>query len=385
MKIHEYQAKEILRLHGIPVPEGSVAFSPEEAFNIASKLGGRVVIKAQIHAGGRGKAGGVKVVSSAKEAQSTTSSLIGTNLVTSQTDLSGVPVEKVLVEEVLDIEKELYLAMLIDGASKSITVVASKLGGTEIEEVSANAPHELINTTINPILGIQQYQIRKIAYEFDIPASLLRTMISLVSNLYKVFEANDCSLVEINPLVITKDQRILAADAKLTLDDDALFKHSGIQELQDTKQADPLEIEAQNHGISYVKLDGSVGCIVNGAGLAMATMDVIKSTSASPANFLDVGGSADDERVANALNIVFSDKDVDRILINIFGGILRCDTVARGILLATNKSTKLIPPMVIRMQGTNAEEGRSLLSDSGLNVTLVNDLNEAANAIASLA
>lgn len=385
MKIHEYQAKEILALHGIPVPEGSVAFSSEEAFNVASKLGGRVVIKAQIHAGGRGKAGGVKVVASAKEAQSTTSSLIGTNLVTSQTDLSGVLVEKVLVEEVLDIEKELYLAMLIDGASKSVMAVASKLGGTEIEEVSASTPHELLNITINPILGIQQYQVRKIAYEFDLPSSLLRTIISLINNLYKIFEANDCSLVEINPLVVTKDQRILAADAKLTFDDDALFKHSGIQELQDTKQADPLEIEAGNSGISYVKLDGSVGCIVNGAGLAMATMDVIKSTSASPANFLDVGGSADDERVASALRIVFSDKDVDRILINIFGGILRCDTVARGILLATNTSVKLIPPMVVRMQGTNAEEGRSLLSDSGLNVTLVNDLNEAANAIASLA
>ena len=385
MKIHEYQAKEILARYGVPVPKGRVASTPQEAASIAGELGGNAVVKAQAHTGGRGKAGGIRVVSSAKEAEQEAQAILGTNLVTFQTGPEGVLVEHVLVEEVVDTKKELYLGLVIDGAAQGIVVIASEAGGTEIEEVAAQTPERILRATVDPVLGLQPYQARKLAYDLNLKPELIRPVASLMGNLYKAFEANDCSLAEINPLALTRDDRVLAVDAKLNFDDDALFRHPEIQGLHDTKQEDSLEAEAREYSISYVKLDGDVGCIVNGAGLAMATMDVIGEAGASPANFLDVGGSADEERVAQALNIVFSDPNVDRVLVNIFGGILRCDMVARGILMSAEASSHAIRPMVVRMLGTNAEEGRKLLSESSLDVTLVNDLNEAAEAIKAAA
>ena len=384
MKIHEYQAKEVLARYGVPVPRGRVATTPQQAAEIARELGGSSVVKAQVHAGGRGKAGGIRVVSSPEEASAAAKALIGTRLATLQTGPDGVPVNSVLVEEVVEVESELYVGMAIDGAAEGVVVIASAAGGMEIEEVAETSPDSILRVAVDPVLGLQQFQGRRLAYGMGLSNALIRPVSSLLDGLYRAFEDNDCSLVEINPLGVTADGRVLAMDAKLTLDDDALFRHAELRELQDPAQVDALEVEADEHDISYVKLEGDVGCIVNGAGLAMATMDVINAAGAAPANFLDIGGGADEAKVAKALTIVMSDPHVKRVLINIFGGILRCDVAARGFLMATVEMPDPVRPMVVRMLGTNAEEGRDLLAGSGLNVTLVNDLNGAAEAIRAL-
>lgn len=381
MNVHEYQAKDILSAYGIPVPKGGVASNGEEAAKVANDLGGEVVVKAQVHAGGRGKAGGVKLVASGEEAKQVADSLIGTNLITFQTSAEGVPVRKVLIEETIDIERELYLSMVIDGASKGVVAIASKAGGMSIEEVAEETPELILTQSIDPVLGFQGYQGRALGYGLDLKPELMRSFGTLVENLYKVFVDNDCSLVEINPLVITTDNRVLAVDAKINIDDDAVFRHSDIEKLRDLEQEDPGEIRAREYGINYVKLDGTVGCIVNGAGLAMATMDVISKAGYTPANFLDIGGGTDEEKAAEALKIVLSDDDVKQVLVNIFGGIVRCDVAARGFLLAAEQMPDRVRPMVVRLLGTNADEGRQILADSDLNVTLVDDLSGAAEAV----
>ena len=381
MKIHEYQAKDIFSRYGIPVPSGRVAASGEEAAEIARELGGRAVVKAQVHAGGRGKAGGIKVVQSPEEAAQAAEDLIGATLVTFQTGPEGSPIRSVLVEEVVDVETELYVGMAIDGAAEGVVVIASAAGGMEIEEVAETSPEKIIRVAVDPVLGLQPYQGRKLAYGLGVPRSLERPVGSLMASLYKLFEENDCSLVEINPLGITDDGRALAMDAKINIDDDAMFRQRAATDLRDVEQEDPLEVEAGKFDINYVKLDGDIGCIVNGAGLAMATMDVTHAAGAAPANFLDIGGGADEEKVARSLEIVLSDSDVTRVLVNIFGGILRCDVAARGFVMASERVPDKMRPMVVRMLGTNADEGRQILADSGLDVTLVNDLGEAAEAI----
>ena len=381
MKIHEYQAKAILAKHRVPVPRGDVASTRDEAARVAAEIGGRVVVKAQVHAGGRGKAGGIKLVSTPEEAAAAADSLLGTRLVTAQTGPEGVPVHNVLIEEAVDVAKELYVGVVIDGASEGPLVIASEAGGMEIEEVAETAPEKILRAEVDPVLGLQPYQGRKLAYGLNTEPALVRPIAELIGNLYEAFVARDCSLVEINPLVITTDGRLLAVDAKVSIDDDALFRHPDLLELRDPLQEDPLDSEAAELGLSYVKLDGDVGCIVNGAGLGMATMDVIEAAGASPANFLDIGGSADEEKVAQALRIIVSDSNVKRVLVNVFGGILRCDVVARGLILAAEGMSHATPPMVVRMLGTNAEEGRRIMSDSRLDITLVDNLSEAAEAI----
>lgn len=385
MKVHEYQAKQILSEVGIPVPRGGVASAPDEAAAIASDLGGNVVVKAQVHAGGRGKAGGIKVVSNPDEARSAAQDLIGTNLVTHQTGPDGVPIRAVLVEEALEVDRELYISMVVDGAVQGVAAIASEAGGMDIEEVAERIPEKIVRVPIDPGLGLRPYQARKIASSINVSSSQLRSVSSIMSNIYDMFVDRDCSLVEINPLVVTKDGRLLAADAKLDFDDDALFRHPDLRDLHDPEQEDELEAKAGEFGVSYVKLDGDVGCMVNGAGLAMATMDVTFGVGAVPANFLDVGGSADEEKVSQALKIILSDESVDKVLVNIFGGILRCDVVARGVLMASKEADREMPPMVVRMLGTNADEGRRLLDESALEVIIVDDLNQAADALKALA
>jgi succinyl-CoA synthetase beta subunit len=339
------------------------------------------VVKAQVHAGGRGKGGGVRLVSSASEAEQVAASLLGSNLVTFQTGPEGVPVRRVLVEETLEIDRELYVGIVIDGAAEGVVFMASQAGGMEIEEVAEKTPEKLLRIMVDPTLGFQPYQGRQIAYGLDVRPEQVRTVTAMMSDLYDVFASNDCSLVEINPLVVTTDGQVLAADAKLTFDDDALFRHGRLQDMQDLEQESPLEAKARKLDISYVKLDGDVGCMVNGAGLAMATMDVIGGSGAGPANFLDVGGQASEEKVAQALTIILSDPNVTTVLVNVFGGILRCDTVARGILAAAAELPAFDLPLVVRLQGTNAPEGRELLAASSLDVTLVDDLAGAAEAV----
>ena len=385
MKIHEYQAKEILAKYGVPVPKGGVADSPEAAKKLAEDLGGNAVVKAQVHAGGRGKAGGVKLVSSPDEAGEFAKSILGTSLVTVQTGPEGVPVRKVLVEETIDVVDELYLAMVIDGAAEGVVAIASESGGMDIEQVADDTPEKILRVAVDPVLGLQPYQGRQLAYGLKVKPELVRPITALVENLYRVFQENDCSLVEINPLVITSDDRVLAVDAKLTIDDDAMFRHPDLNELHDPEQEDPGEVEARRFDINYFKLAGTVGCIVNGAGLAMATMDVVLSGGAQPANFLDIGGGADEDKVANALRIVLMDSDVELVLVNIFGGILRCDVAAGGFVQHAKSDPSAMKPMVVRMLGTNAEEGRKTLQDSDLDVTLVEDLPGAAEAVRAAA
>ena len=381
MKIHEYQAKELLAKYGVPIPKGRVATTPEEAAEITTELGGKAIVKAQVHAGGRGKAGGIKVVSSAEEAAQATKDLIGTTLVTFQTGPEGAPVGSVLVEELVDVETELYVGMAIDGATEGVVAIASSAGGMEIEEVAETTPEKLLRVSIDLVLGLQPFQGRRIAYGLGVDDSLVRPISALMDSIYKVFEESDCSLVEINPLGITTDGRILAMDAKLNIDDDAVFRHRDLQPLRDTDQEDVLEVEARESSINYVKLDGDIGCIVNGAGLAMATMDVTHSAGAAPANFLDIGGGADEAKVARALSIVLSDPDVKTVLVNLFGGILRCDVAARGFLQAAEEAPDAMKPMIVRMLGTNSDEGREIMANSGLDVVLVDNLNQAADAI----
>ena len=381
MKIHEYQAKELLAKYGVPIPKGRVATTPEVAAEITTELGGKAIVKAQVHAGGRGKAGGIKVVSSAEEAAQATKDLIGTTLVTFQTGPEGAPVGSVLVEELVDVETELYVGMAIDGATEGVVAIASSAGGMEIEEVAETTPEKLLRVSIDPVLGLQPFQGRRIAYGLGVDDSLVRPISALMDSIYKVFEESDCSLVEINPLGITTDGRVLAMDAKLNIDDDAVFRHRDLQPLRDTDQEDVLEVEARESSINYVKLDGDIGCIVNGAGLAMATMDVTHSAGAAPANFLDIGGGADEAKVAKALSIVLSDPDVKTVLVNLFGGILRCDVAARGFLQAAEEAPDAMKPMIVRMLGTNSDEGREIMANSGLDVVLVDNLNQAADAI----
>ena len=383
MKLHEYQAKDILERYGVPVPRRGVASTAEEAEKLTGDLGGRVVLKAQVHAGGRGKAGGIVLVDSPQEAERSASSLLGRQLVTPQTGPEGVPVRKLLVEEAANVAKELYLALTVDRAFMGAVMIASDAGGMEIEEVAAREPDRIQREGIDPLVGFQPFQGRRLARALGLDASLVRPVSQLMGALYKVFLDNDCSLVEINPLAITGDGRIIALDAKLDLDDDSLFRHPDLTELRDPEQEDPFEAGAREYGISYVKLDGEVGCLVNGAGLAMATMDVISAAGTTPANFLDVGGGASEEKVAQAFGIILSDPQVKRVLVNVFGGILRCDIAARGIVKAC-RELKKNPPILARMLGTNVEEGKAILGESGLDVTFADSLGEVARKIQAL-
>ena len=331
MNIHEYQAKEILDRYGVPTPRAEVASTPAEAREIASRIGGRVVVKAQVHAGGRGKAGGVRLVDTPEQAGEVAGSLLGTRLITKQTGAAGVPVEKVMIAETLDIRDELYLSIMVDGDIGAPVVMASTEGGMEIEEVAENAPEKIFRVAGDPLIGLTAYHARDIALALGVPPESVRATTKLITDLYRVFTDNDCSLVEINPLVVTEDNRVVALDAKITLEDDALFRHPDLAELRDANQQDPLERRADAADLSYVKLDGGrVGCMVNGAGLAMATMDITKTAGANPANFLDIGGSADQDRIEEAFKIIVDDADVEIILVNLFAGIARADVVAKG-------------------------------------------------------
>jgi len=382
LKIHEYQAKELLAQFGIPVPRGGVASTGVEARKLAEEMGGRAVVKAQVHAGGRGLAGGIKAVGSPTEAKEVASALLGSQLVTRQTGPEGVPVSKVLVEEVVDIERELYLSIVIDRSARGPVIIASEAGGMEIEEVAADTPEKIHPESVHPLVGLRSFQGRKLAEALGLSGDLIRPTIELLQSLYRLFEEKDCSLAEINPLVVTSDGKLLALDAKLNLEDYALPRHPELVELRDPEQEDPLEARAASLGVSYVTLNGEVGCLVNGAGLAMATMDVIRDAGWSPANFLDVGGRADLERIIQATDIILSDPKVKQVLINVFGGILRCDMVAQGVMQAYQaRSSRL--PLVVRMQGTNVDDGKRLLADSGLPVTFADSLADAVKAVAA--
>ena len=380
MKIHEYQAKEMFAKYGVPVPRGAVASSPADAKKIAAELGGRVVIKAQVYAGGRGKGGGIKTAQSPDEAEKLAGQIIGMRLVTHQTSPEGVPVDKVLVEEEGAIALELYLGIVIDSGKGLPVIMASEEGGMDIEEVAAKTPEKILKEYIDPMIGFQPFLGRRLAFGLNMESDQIRPMGQLIGNLFRVFKEQDASLAEINPLVVTTDGRLLALDAKLNLDDNALFRHRDYSELRDPAQEDKLDLDAAKHNLSYIKLDGDVGCMVNGAGLAMATMDIIKLMGAEPANFLDVGGGASEEMVTNAFTIMLSDPKVRAALVNIFGGILRCDIVARGIIEAS-KQKEIKVPIVIRMRGTNVEEGMRLLAESGLPIILATDLKDAAEKV----
>lgn len=384
MKIHEYQAKELFRNYGVPIPEGGVAFSAEDALAEAQKLGGYpVVVKAQIHAGGRGKGGGVKLAHSAKEVSETADQILGMNLVTHQTGPEGRLVKKVLVEQGLQIEKELYFSIVPDRATAKIVVMVSEAGGMDIEAVAEETPEKIIRVAIDPLLGIQGYHCREAAFGLRLPPAAVKSFSVLMRNLYRLFVEYDCSLVEINPLVLTADEKVIALDAKINFDANALFRHKDILDYRDLDEEDPLEVEASQYNLNYINLDGNVGNMVNGAGLAMATMDIIKLAGAEPANFLDVGGGASAEMVENGFRIILSDKNVKGILINIFGGILRCDVLASGVVEAARK-TELSVPVVVRMEGTNVEEGRKILQESGLDLITAVDMKDAAEKVASI-
>ncbi len=378
MKVHEYQAKQLFAAYGVPVPNGRVATTPQEAREIALELGGPSVIKAQIHAGGRGKGGGIKLASNADEAEAAAKQVIGMTLVTPQTGPEGQLVRSVLVEEQTPIDRELYLAVLIDSSTGFPILMGSSAGGMEIEEVAATHPESIHRVPIDPAAGFQPYEGRQLAFALGLTGDLLRPAVALMANLYRFFLEKDCSLAEINPLVVTKDNRILALDAKLNFDDNAAFRHADILELRDKDEEDPLEVRAQEEGISnYVKLDGNIGCVVNGAGLAMATMDAIKLAGGEPANFLDIATANDPQRVVNALGIITSDPNVKAILINIFGGMARVDVIAEGIIKA-NEDLKLNVPIVARLAGTNLEEGVRMLEASQVHCERAEDLGEAA-------
>lgn len=384
MKIHEYQAKELFKKYNIPIPEGGVAFNPDEAKKVAKNLGKfPVVVKAQIHAGGRGKGGGVKLAGSMDEVTGISGEIIGMNLVTHQTGPEGKRVKKVLVEQGLNIAKELYLSIIPDRATAKIVIMASEAGGMDIEEVAAETPEKIIKVFIDPLVGIQPFHCREAAFGLNLSSSVMRPFVSMLGSLYRLFMDYDCSLVEINPLVITAEDAVIALDAKVDFDDNALYRHKDIIEYRDIDEEDPLEVEASKFNLNYIKLDGNIGNMVNGAGLAMATMDIIKLAGAEPANFLDVGGGASAEMVENGFRIMLGDKNVKGILINIFGGILRCDVLAEGVVHAAEK-TGINVPVVIRMEGTNVEQGRKILAESGLNLTTAADMKDAAQKVAEL-
>lgn len=380
MKLHEYQAKQLLAGYGVAVPENYVASNGAEAREAAEKLGGKAVVKAQVHAGGRGKAGGVKVTADPTEASEFADKLIGTTLVTFQTGPQGAPIHKVLVEQTMEIDRELYLSITTDGGRRRPVVIASASGGMEIEEVAQTNPELVFTEPVDPAIGFQPFQGRRLAGQLDIPAALVRTFSSLVDACYRAYMDLDCSMIEINPLVLTGDQKLLALDAKVSVDDDSLFRHKAEAQLRDPSQEDELEVKASEAEIAYVKLDGNVGCMVNGAGLAMATMDTVKFAGAEPANFLDVGGGAAEEKISHAILLMLSDPNVEKVLVNIFGGILRCDIAARGIVDAYSKAERR-PPLVVRMLGTNVDQGKDILAESGLGATMVDTLEEAALAI----
>jgi succinyl-CoA synthetase beta subunit len=384
MKIHEYQAKSILSQYGVRIPKGEVAETAEKAYEIAEEIGPRVVVKAQIHAGGRGKGGGVKLANTPEEAKERAREILGMNLVTHQTGPEGKVVKRVLIEEALDIAKELYIGIVIDRAKEAPVVMASSEGGMEIEKVAAETPELIFKEYINPGTGFLPYQARKLAFQLGLEGNTFRQAVKFLLALYKAFESSDASLAEINPLLITAQGDVLALDAKMNFDDNALVRHPNIKEMRDIDEEDPLEVEASKFDLNYIKLDGNVGCMVNGAGLAMATMDIIMYSGGMPANFLDVGGGVSEEAVKNAFRILISDKDVKAALINIFGGIVRCDLVANGIVKAA-KELELKIPMVVRLEGTNVEQGKKILEESGLAFFSASSMKEAAEKVVPLA
>jgi succinyl-CoA synthetase beta subunit len=384
MKIHEYQAKLILARYGVRVPRSEVALDANEARSGAEKLGGRVVVKAQIHAGGRGKGGGVKLVNTAEEAGKIAGEMIGMRLVTHQTGPEGQRVVKVLIEEALAIQNELYLGIVIDRQVGRPVLMASTEGGMDIEEVASLHPEKILKEWIDPGIGLQAFQARKLAFGLGLGPKLISDASKFMIALYRAFEETDASLAEINPFLVTEDDKVYALDAKMNFDDNALERHPDIQDLRDPNEEEPLEIEASKHGLNYIKLDGTVGCMVNGAGLAMATMDIIKLAGGSPANFLDVGGGASAEQVGHAFNILLSDKNVKAVLINIFGGIMRCDVVAAGVVEASKKLGVKVP-VVVRLEGTNVREGQQILRDSGLNFLVAEGMKDAAEQVVQAA
>ena len=381
MNIHEYQAKEVLAKYGVAVPKGVVIDNAEKAAAASRKLGTDiVVVKAQIHAGGRGKGGGVKLAKSPEEAKVHANKIIGMTLVTPQTGPEGRKVKKVLIEEGMAIAKELYLGILLDRQSSRVMIMASEAGGMAIEEVAEETPEKIIKEIIDPIIGVKPYLARKIAFALNVKGNALKQMIPLIINLYQAFIKEDCDMLEINPLVITKDERVLVLDAKVNIDSNALYRQKEILNYRDLDEEDPMEVEASKFDLNYIKLDGNIGCMVNGAGLAMATMDIIKHSGGEPANFLDVGGGADEEKIENGFRILLSDPHVKGIFINIFGGILRCDILARGVEIAAKK-LKIKIPIVVRMEGTNMEEGHQILSDSGIDVIVAEGMKDGAQKI----
>src|SRR5437660_1086278 len=388
MKIHEYQAKGILAKYGVAVPRGEMANTKEEAFEIAKRLlanGAKgIVVKAQIHAGGRGKGGGVKLAKTAEEAERLAGNILGMQLVTHQTGPQGQKVRRLLIEETLPIERELYLGIVLDRATAKLVFMASQAGGMEIEEVAAKNPDAILKEFIDPAVGFQPFQARKLAFGLGLKSEQINEAVKFMTALYNAFEETDASLFEINPFITTTDGRLFALDAKINFDDNALFRHKDLKELRDVAEEDPLEVEASKFSLNYIKLDGNVGCMVNGAGLAMATMDIIKYAGGSPANFLDVGGGANAEQIQHAFEILLSDKNVKAMLINIFGGILRVDTLANGVVQAA-KATNIKLPIVLRLEGTNVEEGREILKNSGLNFIVAENMKDAAEKVVAAA
>ena len=385
MKIHEYQAKSVLARFGVPVPRGEVASTPAEAVDAARRLGsGTTVVKAQIHAGGRGKGGGVKVARSLEEVERLAGQMIGMTLVTHQTGPEGRIVGRVLIEEGLEIERELYVSLVIDRSSARPVVIASAAGGMDIEEVAAREPEKILREGIDPGTGLLPFQARKLAFGMGLPAAAAGKLVGLLGGLYRAFIETDASMVEINPLILTKGGDLLALDAKVSFDDSALYRHADLRDLRDLAEEDPLEVDASRFSLNYIRLDGTIGCMVNGAGLAMATMDIIKLAGGEPANFLDVGGGANADQIRNAFRILIADSNVKAVLINIFGGILRCDVLAQGVIAAVTDLGVRVP-IVIRMEGTNVEDGKRLLAESGLNFTTADSMGEAASRVVALA
>jgi len=384
MKIHEYQAKGILGQYNVPVPHGEVVFTADEAEVAAKGIGGSVVVKAQIHAGGRGKGGGVKIAHDAAEAAEIARKMLGMKLVTHQTGPEGRIVQRLLIEETLPIERELYLGIVLDRVQGKPVFMASAAGGMEIEEVAAKTPELILKEAFDPGVGLMPFQARKLAFGIGVPAPNVNAAAAAMGALARAYVAKDCSLAEINPFILTNDGKVYALDAKINFDDSALYRHKELIDLRDLNEEDPLEVEASRFGINYIKLDGTVGCMVNGAGLAMATMDIIKYAGGSPANFLDVGGGASAEQVKNAFRILLSDPHVKAVLINIFGGILRCDTLATGVVAAA-RDLNIAAPIVVRMEGTNVELGRQILRESGFNFTVADGMRDAAEKVVRLA
>ena len=384
MKIHEYQAKALLARYGVPVPRAEVALSVKEAGAAAARIGGSVVVKAQIHAGGRGKGGGVKVAKDAKEAAEIAQKILGMTLVTHQTGPEGKKVGRVLIEEGLQIERELYLSILIDRAAEAPVIIASAAGGMDIEEVAAKEPEKILREHIDRGAGMAPFQARKLAFGMGLQGGAVNKLVKLLDSIYKAFLDTDASMIEINPLILTKGGDLLALDAKVSFDDNALYRHPDLREFRDITEEDPLEVEASKFSLNYIRLDGNIGCMVNGAGLAMATMDIIKLAGGEPANFLDVGGGANAEQIKNAFRILMADKNVKAVLINIFGGILRCDVLAQGVIAAVTELHVPVP-IVVRMEGTNVEEGKRMLKESGLKFTTADSMGEAADQVVALA